>query len=456
MGKGLTVVRSLQRKHMLDSRVREHVQTSLQGIAEKARRDRKYRFCDVYRLINEEMLLVAWNEINKNAASGVDRVTAREYGENLIENIRDLVLRLKEKRYKAKLVRRVYIPKSDGRQRPLGIPALEDKLVQSAAARILNAIYEQDFLSCSFGYRPEVGPRDAVKDITDTLFWGKYTYIVEADIKGFYDNIDHEWMIRMLELRINDRAFLNLIRKWLRAGVLDTDGKIIHPATGVPQGGVISSILANVYLHYALDLWMEKVVKPRCEGEAYLCRYADDYICAFRYKKDAQRFYEALERRLGKFGLELATDKTRIIRFTRFRKEENAYFEFLGFEFRWVVDRKGRDIIKRRTSRNRLRRSVRNFKEWVRENRNWRLKKLFWKLNTKLRGYYNYYGIIGNSQSLKEFFELARKILYKWLNRRSQRRSFNYRGFVQVCEHFGIEKPRITEKRDYQLKLELS
>ena len=456
MGKGLTVVRSLQRKHMLDSRVREHVQTSLQGIAEKARRDRKYRFCDVYRLINEEMLLVAWNEINKNAASGVDRVTAREYGENLIENIRDLVLRLKEKRYKAKLVRRVYIPKSDGRQRPLGIPALEDKLVQSAAARILNAIYEQDFLSCSFGYRPEVGPRDAVKDITDTLFWGKYTYIVEADIKGFYDNIDHEWMIRMLELRINDRAFLNLIRKWLRAGVLDTDGKIIHPATGVPQGGVISSILANVYLHYALDLWMEKVVKPRCEGEAYLCRYADDYICAFRYKKDAQRFYEALERRLGKFGLELATDKTRIIRFTRFRKEENAYFEFLGFEFRWVVDRKGRDIIKRRTSRNRLRRSVRNFKEWVRENRNWRLKKLFWKLNAKLRGYYNYYGIIGNSQSLKEFFELARKILYKWLNRRSQRRSFNYRGFVQVCEHFGIEKPRITEKRDYQLKLELS
>ena len=238
MGKGLTVVRSLQRKHMLDSWVREHVQTSLQGIAEKARQDGKYRFYDVYRLINEEMLLVAWSEINKNAASGVDRVTAVEYEKNLIDNIRDLILRLKEKRYKAKLVRRVYIPKSDGRQRPLGIPALEEKLVQSAAARILNAIYEQDFLSCSFGYRPKVGPLDAVKDITDTLFWGKYTYIVEADIKGFYDNIDHDWMIRMLEQRINDRAFLNLIRKWLKAGVLDTDGKIIHPATGVPQGGL--------------------------------------------------------------------------------------------------------------------------------------------------------------------------------------------------------------------------
>jgi len=236
----------------------------------------------------------------------------------------------------------------------------------------------------------------------------------------------------------------------------DADGKIIHPATGVPQGGIISPILANIYLHYALDLWMEKVVKPRCEGEAYLCRYADDFICAFRYKRDADRFYEALGRRLGKFGLKLAADKTRIIRFTRFRKEEKAYFEFLGFEFRWTVDRKGRDIIKRRTSRKRLRKSIRNLKEWVRKNRNWRLKKLFWKLNAKLRGYYNYYGIIGNARSLKEFFELAWRILYKWLNRRSQRRSFNLKGFVQVCEHYRIAKPRITEKRYRQLKLALS
>lgn len=456
MGKGLTVVRSLQRKHMLDSWVREHVRTSLQGIAEKARQDGKYRFFDVYRLINGEMLLVAWSEINKNAASGVDRVTARGYEENLVDNIKDLVLRLKEKRYKAKLVRRVYIPKSDGRQRPLGIPALEDKLVQSAAAKILGAIYEQDFLTCSFGYRPGVGPLDAVKDITETLYFGKYSYIVEADIKGFYDNIDHDWMMRMLEQRINDRAFVNLIRKWLKAGVLDTDGMIIHPATGTPQGGSISSILSNIYLHYALDLWMEKVVKPRCEGEAYLCRFADDFICAFRYKADAERFYEALGVRLGKFGLELAEDKTRIIRFTRYRKDEKTYFEFLGFEFKWGVDRKGRNIVKRRTSRKRLRRSIRNLKEWIRKNRNWRLKKLFWKLNAKLRGYYNYYGIIGNYYSLKEFFELAKKMLYKWLNRRSQRRSFNYRGFSQVCEYYRIVKPRITEKRERQLQLILS
>lgn len=265
-----------------------------------------------------------------------------------------------------------------------------------------------------------------------------------------------DWMMRMLEQRINDRAFVNLIRKWLKAGVLDTDGMIIHPATGTPQGGSISSILSNIYLHYALDLWMEKVVKPRCEGEAYLCRFADDFICAFRYKADAERFYEALGVRLGKFGLELAEDKTRIIRFTRYRKDEKTYFEFLGFEFKWGVDRKGRNIVKRRTSRKRLRRSIRNLKEWIRKNRNWRLKKLFWKLNAKLRGYYNYYGIIGNYYSLKEFFELAKKMLYKWLNRRSQRRSFNYRGFSQVCEYYRIVKPRITEKRERQLQLILS
>jgi RNA-directed DNA polymerase len=456
MGKGLTAVRSLQRKHMLDSRVREHVQTSLQGIAKKARQDKKYRFCDVYRLINEQMLLVAWSEINKNAASGVDRVTAAEYEESLIENIRDLVGRLKEKRYRAKLVRRVYIPKADGRQRPLAIPALEEKLVQSAAAKILNAIYEQDFLPCSFGYRPKLGPLDAVKDITDTLFWGKYTYIVEADIKGFYDNIDHDWMIRMLEQRINDKAFLNLIRKWLKAGVLDTDGMVLHPATGTPQGGIVSPVLANIYLHYALDLWMEKVVKPRCEGEAYLCRYADDFVCAFRYKADADRFYEALRGRLGKFGLKLAEDKTRIIRFTRFRKEEKAYFEFLGFEFRWDVDRQGRDLIKRRTSRTRFRKSLRACKEWIQENRHWRLRKLFKRLNAKLRGYYNYYGIIGNGRSLKEFFRQARKILYKWLNRRSQKRSLDYEAFDQMCMHYRIEMPRITEKRNYQFQLGLS
>jgi len=432
------------------------MQTSLQGIASKARRDKKYRFRDLYRLLNEENLIDSWRYINSKAASGVDKTTAKEYVKNLRDNVRDLVARLKRKRYRAKLVRRVYIKKSEGKLRPLGIPATEDKLVQVVVARILNAIYEQDFLPNSFGYRPGIGPREAVQDITSALYWGKYSYIVDADIKGFFDSIDHEWLIKMLEQRIDDRAFIGLIRKWLKAGVLTPEGQVEHPVTGTQQGGIVSPVLANIYLHYVLDLWFEKVVKPRCEGEAYLCRYADDFVAAFRYQKDAERFYEALGRRLNKFVLEVAEEKTKIIRFTRFRKEEGAYFEFLGFEFCWGVSRKGKDTIKRRTSRKRFRKSLKNFKEWCRESRNFRLKKLFSLLNAKLRGYYNHYGVIGNYDSLEEFYTQARRILYKWLNRRSQRRSFNYEGFSEVLRHYQIEKPRITEKPTRQLQLCLS
>lgn len=432
------------------------MRTSLQGIAKKARSDKGHRFRDLYRMLNEELLLDSWRQLNKKAASGVDRVTAREYEQNLKGNIRVLVERLKEKRYRAKLVRRVYIPKSNGKERPLGIPALEDKLVQLAASRILSAIYEEDFLPMSFGYRPKVGPRDAVRDVTDTLQRGRYSYIVEADIRGFFDNIDHEWMIKMLEQRIDDKAFTRLIRKWLKAGVLETDGQVIHPATGTPQGGIISPVLANVYLHYALDLWFEKVVKRRCSGEAYMCRYADDFVSAYRYLRDAKRFYEVLPVRLGKFGLTLSEEKTRVISFSRFRKEERTSFEFLGFEFRWGVSHKGKDLIKRRTSRKRLRRSLRNLKEWCREMRNVRLKRLFAELNSKLSGYYNYYGVIGNYKSLREFFLRGMRILYKWLNRRSQRRSFNYREFFEALRRYKIEKPRITERCECQLQLSLT
>ena len=228
----------------------------------------------------------------------------------------------------------------------------------------------------------------------------------------------------MVEQRVDDQAFIGLIKKWLKAGIMDTDGKILHPITGTPQGGIISPVLANIYLHYALDLWFEKVIKPRCEGEAYMCRFADDFVCAFRYKKDAELFHEELGRRLDKFGLKLAEEKTKIISFSRFRKNEKTSFEFLGFEYRWGVSHKGKDIIKRRTTRKKLRKSLANFTEWCKENRNKRLRTLFLMLNAKLRGYYNYYGVIGNTRGIKEFFTQAIKILYKWLNSRSQREEF--------------------------------
>jgi len=222
--------------------------------------------------LDANLLRTCWDDLNKAAASGVDHVTAEDYAANLQANIEALAQRLKAQRYRAKLVRRCYMPKANGKERPLGIPALEDKLVQLACAKLLTAIYEQDFLDCSYGDRPGRGALDAVRDLTFDLQYGRYGYLVEADIQGVFDHMDHAWLLDMLRIRIDDRAFLKLIRKWLQAGVLETDGQVIHPETGTPQGGTVSPVLANVYLHYALDLWFDKVVKAHCRGEALLCR----------------------------------------------------------------------------------------------------------------------------------------------------------------------------------------
>jgi RNA-directed DNA polymerase len=289
------------------------VQTSLQAIAKKASEQPEYRFRNLFGMLNEEMLRDSWHFIRKNAASGVDRVSAKEYEQNLEENIHQLVEDLKRKRYRAKLVRRVLIPKENGKSRPLGIPATQDKLLQVAVKRLLEAIYEQDFSRSSFGYRPNIGALDAVDEITIKLQFGRYNFVVEADIKGFFDNLNHNELLKMLAERVDDQALLWLIGKWLKAGVLDTDGKTLHPEMGSPQGGVISPILANVYLHYALDMWFQKVVIPHCHGQAYLIRFADDFVCVFEYEEDARRFYEVLGKRLGKFGLDLSAEKTQII-----------------------------------------------------------------------------------------------------------------------------------------------
>ena len=292
------------------------VQTSLQAIANKAASQPGYRFRNLYGMVNEEMLLDSWRYIRKDAAYGVDRVSAADYEQNLATKVHQLVEDLKEKRYRAQLVRRQYIPKANGKVRPLGIPATQDKLLQLAVKRILEAIYEQDFYRCSYGYRPNIGALDAVDKLTLKLQFGKYHYVVEADIKGYFDNIDHQWLLKMLARRVDDQALLRLIAKWLKAGVLETDGQVVQPSTGTPQGGIISPILANVYLHYALDEWFQKVVKPHCRGEACLIRYADDFVCAFENQADAQRFHEVLGKRLGKFGLELSAEKTQVIAFS--------------------------------------------------------------------------------------------------------------------------------------------
>jgi len=417
--------------------------TSLLGIANKAKARKQYVFRDLYVLLNEEYLHDCWGLIRKDAAHGVDGVSAQEYEQELDQNIHNLVEGLKRNFYHAKLVRRQYIPKPDGRMRPLGIPATQDKLMQLGVARILQAIYEQEFLPVSYGYRPNRSAHDAVFELTRRLQFGRFNYVVEADIKGFFDNLDHDKLIEMLSIRIGDQRLFRLIRKWLKAGVLDTDGKVIHPIAGSPQGGIVSPVLANVYLHYVLDLWFQDVVSRGCKGKAFMIRYADDFVCGFENEEDAVQFRKALEFRLEKFGLELAPDKTRVIKFDRSDKSGANRFDFLGFEFRWGEDREGKDHINRRTSRKKLRNSLQNFTQWCRQNRNLPIGVLFEKLNRKLQGYYNYYAITGNFEGIKEFYYNAIRILRKWLNRRSQRRSYNWTAFIQLLDHFRAPRPRI-------------
>lgn len=448
-GKDLTEARSPHRPLVPDEvGPGQHEPTFLRGIATKARACKRHRFRDLYRHLDAELLVHCWGELNKSAASGVDRVTAQAYAEDLHANIQGLVERLKAKRYRAKLVRRVYIPKENGKERPLGLLVLEDKLVQRACAKLLTAIYEQDFLACSYGYRPGRSAHDAVRELTFDLQYGVYGYVVEADVKSFFDHLDHDWLLTMLAQRIDDRALLNLIRKWLKAGILEPDGVVIHPETGSPQGGSVSPILANVYLHYALDVWFEKVIRPGCRGEALMCRYADDWVCAFRYRADAERFYRALPKRLAKFNLEVAAEKTRILRFSRFLPSRKRRFTFLGFEFYWMPDREGVMRVKRRTAPKKFQAACRRIKTWIREHRHLPGREFFAGLNRRLRGHYNYYGVRGNSAALYRFFDEAIRCAFKWLNRRGgKRRSFCWVRFAQALERMRVERPRITEVR---------
>lgn len=417
--------------------------SSLMSIADKARSARQHRFENLSSMVHAAALRESYRKLNRRSATGVDGVTYAQYGQHLHAHLTALHERLKQDRYRSKHVRRVYIPKASGGQRALGIPALEDKIVQQTVADILTAIYDNDFLPSSYGYRPGRGAHAAVKDLHGALRFGNYHYVVEADIRDYFGSIDHDMLLKMLSERLADRRFLGLIRTWLRAGILERDGRVVHPGSGTPQGGVISPILANIYLHHVLNRWFA-AVRPLFRGQAKLWVYADDFVAAFEHEDDAQRFYRTLGKRLAKFNLQVAPEKTRLLHFSREQPEQSEAFSFLGFEFRWVRSaRDGTPWIKHSTDRKKMQRSVQNIKQWCRRRAHIGARMLIEGLNRKLRGYDQYYGVYGNMDQLTKLRRIIRRIVFTCLNRRSQKRSYTWQGFRSMLRHCPLCPPQI-------------
>jgi group II intron reverse transcriptase/maturase len=412
----------------------------LQRIAEKARGDRKLQFTSLAHLLTVEALEGAWKALKRRSSAGIDGVTAAEYEQDLRGHLERLHERLRAGQYVAPPVRRSYVPKEGAGLRPIGIPTIEDKIVQAAVARILSAIYEQDFRPSSYGFRPGRSAHDALAALDQAIFRGRVNYVLDADIHAFFDELDKGALRMFLEHRVKDRSLLRLVAKWLHAGVLE-DGVVFHPETGTPQGGVVSPILANVYLHYALDLWAEKVMRRQLRGEFYMTRYADDVVFAFQYRDDAARFAEALRGRLGKFGLRLNEAKTRLIEFGRFaagtaarRNQKPETFDFLGLTHICGVSRQGRFKILRQTASKRLRRAISRVAAWCREHRHLAVPVQWRYLCSVLRGHYQYYGVTGNLRSLKCFHLQLRRAWRKWLDRRSQRGRMSWERFRAVLQ----------------------
>lgn len=431
---------------------REPVATKLQRIAEKARQEPNFVFTSLFHLMNVELLWGCFVDLRGDAAAGIDQLTKKEYGENLAANLTKLVERLHRMSYIPQPVRRVYIPKvGSDKLRPLGIPALEDKLVQAGLVRILESIYERDFIDDSYGFRPKRGCHDALRALSREVEDGQVNYIVEADIRGFFDNVDHDWLLRFLGHRIADRRVLRYIKRFLKAGVME-DGKAKASERGTPQGGVISPLLSNVYLHYALDIWFERGFRKTCSGTARLIRYADDFVVCFRHRENAARFYRDLSDRLAKFGLEVAPEKTKILEFgplavlqAKRRGEKAETFDFLGFTHYCGRTRNGRRFrMKRKTSAKKYRAKLQMFKEWLKASRTLPTGELMAKAAVKMRGHFAYYGVTDNWQGICRFYHDITALLYKWLDRRGKRGSMSWPKFKLLLGKFPLPKPRIV------------
>jgi RNA-directed DNA polymerase len=430
-------------QHTRRAQDRESVSQALDRIRQVARQRKKQRFTSLFHHISVELLRVSFLALKRDAAPGVDGLTWRDYEADLDRKIVDLHAQVHRGAYRALPSRRRYIPKADGQQRPLAVAALEDKIVQKAVTAVLNAIYEEDFLGFSYGFRPKRSPHDALDALVVGIYSTRVNYIFDADLRRFFDSVSQEWLIRFLEHRINDGCIIRLIQKWLKAGVLE-DGALTVSATGTGQGSVISPLLANVYLHYVFDLWAERWRHREAKGRVIIVRYADDLIVGFEHESDARRFWDAMRYRLEKFSLSLHPEKTRLIQFGRFAADRRARrglgkpetFNFLGFTFICSTSRNGSFLIKRKTRRDRLRAKLKEVKEEVRQRRHHTIPEQGQWLRQVVTGFLAYYAVPTNIRALNQFRFRITDLWRRSLKRRSQKDRTTWARITKLADDF--------------------
>lgn len=441
---------------VMDNTVKVDTAAKLILIAMIARDKPNERFTSLMHLLNETYLKECYLNLKRGKAAGIDGRTLESYTDREINQaIKEIVANIKAKRYRPQPVRRVYIDKENGKQRPLGIPTVLDKVVQYACTRILEAIYEPTFLPLSFGYRPGRDAHGCVKTINHMIMQQKVNWILEADIEGFFDHVSHVWLIKCFDQRIADPRFIRLMIQFLKAGVMEGNRKLAT-TTGTPQGGILSPMFANIYLHYVLDLWLVVKEARKLKGYCQLIRYADDFLIGLQYQWEAKELLQDLTIRLAKFGLTLSLEKTRLIEFGRYAKENHLQkmpskhskpetFDFLGFTHYCSNTRDGRFALKVRTSQQRLQRSVRAMQSWLKTTRNKiTIKEIWQNLDTKIHGHYQYYGVSGNFEGINSYYKQVRRLTFKWMNRRSQKRSWNWYKFSKMLVTFPLPRPKLT------------
>ncbi len=424
--------------------------TKLEEIAAKARQDTRLQFTSLCHHVTREMVWENLKHIPKQSAPGVDGIDVNEAKETFENWIGTMLQAVHNQGYKAPPVRRVWIPKpGKTEKRPLGVPCIADRALQRSVSVVMSAIYEQDFLSCSFGGRPKLSAHHALSTLNEIISGEKVGWVYEADLKNFFGSLDHGWLLRFVKHRVGDPRIINLIQRWLKAGVLENN-ELQTSELGTPQGGSVSVLLSNIYLHYVLDLWFEKIVKPRLKGEAYLVRYIDDFVVCFQYRADAIRFQDALRKRLDKFALALEPKKTRLVEFGRFaqrhakeRKRKTETIYFLGFTHFCTRNRKGNFMVGRKTEKTRLRRSIEKLRELMRNIRHYRIREQADEINQVVRGHYAYYGLGGNHRSLWKIYNFVESYWHKMLCSRSWKSYIPWDKFNVIKERYPIQKPKL-------------